>query len=143
MRYNKPINDSMRYNKPRRYKFRSNDKDFRRNDSQDLRISGINSDSNNFQRRSFSRNGLKVEKLLEKYNNLAKEALSNGDRILSESYYQHADHFLRVIGNRNSIQNNSKPHLDNSPIKENSDDKIILENKKNSSSQQPQNSEEI
>jgi len=142
MRYNKP-NDSMRYNKPRRYKFRSNDKDFRRNDSQDLRISGINSDSNNFQRRSFSRNGLKVEKLLEKYNNLAKEALSNGDRILSESYYQHADHFLRVIGNRNSIQNNSKPHLDNSPIKENSDDKIILENKKNSSSQQPQNSEEI
>ena len=143
MRYNKPINDSMRYNKPRRYKFRSNDKDFRRNDSQDLRISGSNSDSNNFQRRSFSRNGLKVEKLLEKYNNLAKEALSNGDRILSESYYQHADHFLRVIGNRNSIQNNSKPHLDNSPIKENSDDKIILENKKNSSSQQPQNSEEI
>lgn len=142
MRYNKP-NDSMRYNKPRRYKFRSNDKDFRRNDSQDLRISGINSDSNNFQRRSFSRNGLKVEKLLEKYNNLAKEALSNGDKILSESYYQHADHFLRVIENRNSIQNNSKPHLDNSPIKENSDDKIILENKKNSSSQQPQNSEEI
>ena len=142
MRYNKP-NDTMRYNKPRRYKFRSNDKDFRRNDSQDLRISGINSDSNNFQRRSFSRNGLKVEKLLEKYNNLAKEALSNGDRILSESYYQHADHFLRVIENRNSIQNNSKPHLDNSKIKENSDDKIILENKKNSSSQQPQNSEEI
>ena len=142
MRYNKP-NDSMRYNKPRRYKFRSNDKDFRRNDSQDLRISGINSDSNNFQRRSFSRNGLKVEKLLEKYNNLAKEASSNGDKILSESYYQHADHFLRVIENRNSIQNKSKPHLDNSPIKENSDDKIILENKKNSSSQQPQNSEEI
>ena len=142
MRYNKP-NDSMRYNKPRRYKFRSNDKDFKRNDSQDLRISGINSDSNHFQRRSFSRNGLKVEKLLEKYNNLAKEALSNGDRILSESYYQHADHFLRVIENRNSIHNNSKPHLDNSSIEENSDDKIILENKKNSSSQQPQNSEEI
>ena len=142
MRYNKP-NDSMRYNKPRRYKFRSNDKDFRRNDSQDLRISGINSDSNNFQRRSFSRNGLKVEKLLEKYNNLAKEALSNGDKILSESYYQHADHFLRVIENRNSIHNNSKPHLDHSSIKKNSDDKIILEDEKHSSSQQPQNSEEI
>ena len=133
----------MRYNKPRRYKFRSNDKDFRRNDSQDLRISGINSASNHFQRRSFSRNGLKVEKLLEKYNNLAKEALSNGDKILSESYYQHADHFLRVIGNRNSIQNNSKPHLDNSSIEGNSDDKIILKDKKNSPSQQPRNSEEI
>ena len=143
MRYNKPMHDSMRYNKPRRYKFRSNDKDFRRNDSQDLRIGGINSDSNHFQRRSFSRNGLKVEKLLEKYNNLAKEALSNGDKILSESYYQHADHFLRVIENRNSIHNNSKPHLDHSSIGENSDDKIILEDKKHSSSQQPQNSEEI
>ena len=133
----------MRYNKPRRNRFRSNDKGFRRNGSQDLRTGGINSASKNFHRPSFSRNGLKAEKLLEKYNNLAKEALSNGDKILSESYYQHADHFLRVIGNRNSIQNNSKPHLDNSPIKENSDDKIILENKKNSSSQQPQNSEEI
>ena len=133
----------MRYNRPRRNKFRSNDRGFRRNDSQDSRIHGINSASKNFQRRSFSRNGLKAEKLLEKYNNLAKEALSNGDKILSESYYQYADHFLRVIENRNSIQNNSKPHLDNSPIKENSDDKIILENKKNSSSQQPQNSEEI
>ena len=133
----------MRYNKPRRYKFRSNDKDFRRNDSQDLRISGINSDSNNFQRRSFNRNGLRVEKLLEKYNNLAKEALSNGDKILSESYYQHADHFLRVIENRNSIQNNSKPHLDNSSIEKNSDDKIILKDKKDPSPLQTQNTEEI
>ena len=140
----------MRYNKPRRNRFRSNDMGFRRNGSQDLRTSSINSvsnnfnsASNNFQRRSFGRNDLKAEKLLEKYNNLAKEAFTTGDKVLSESYYQHADHFLRVIENRNSIQNNSKPHLDNSPIKENSDDKIILENKKNSSSQQPQNSEEI
>ena len=133
----------MRYNKPRRYRFRSNDNDSRRNDYQDSRVSGINSASTNFQRRSFSRNGLKAEKLLEKYNGLAKEALLSGDKILSESYFQHADHFLRVIESRNLIQNNSKPHLDNSSIEENSDDKIILEDKKNSSSQQPQNSEEI
>ena len=132
----------MRYNKPRQYRFRSNDKGFRRNGSQELRTGGINPILKNFQRRSFNNNGLKAEKLLEKYNNLAKEALSNGDNILSESYYQHADHFLRVIENRNSIQNNSKPHLDNSLIKENSDDKIVLEDKKNSSSQPPQNSEE-
>ena len=133
----------MRYNNPRRNRFRSNDKGFRRNGSQDLRTGGINPVSNSFQRRSFSRNGLKAEKLLEKYNNLAKEALSNGDKILSESYYQYADHFLRVIENRNSTQNNSRSHLDNSSIKENSDDKIILEDKKSSSLQQPQNSEEI
>ena len=133
----------MRYNRPRRNKFRSNDRGFRRNDSQDSRIHGINSDSKSFQRRSFSGNGFRPEKLLEKYNNLAKEASSNGDKILSESYYQHADHFLRVIESRNLIQNNSKPHLDNSSKGENSDDKIILEDKKNSSSQQPQNSEEV
>ena len=132
----------MRYNKPRRYRPRSNDSEYRKNDFQDLRIGGVNSSSRNFQRRSFSRNGLKAEKLLEKYNNLAKEALSNGDRILSESYYQHADHFLRVIENRNLTQNNSKPHLDNSSIEKNSDNKIIIKDEKNSSSQQPQNSEE-
>ena len=142
----------MRYNKPRRNRFRSNDKGFRRNGSQELRTSDINSFSKNFQRGSFNRNGLKAEKLLEKYNNLAKEALTSGDKILSENYYQYADHFLRVIENRNLFQNNSKPHLNNSSIeqnsddkiiledKKNSDDKIILEDKKNSASQQPQNS---
>ena len=133
----------MRYNKPRRNRFGSNDKGFRRNSSQDWRSGSSNSASNNFQRGSFSRNGLKAEKLLEKYNDLAKQAFSNGDKILSESYYQHADHFLRVIENRNSIHNNSKPHLDNSSVKENCNDKIIIEDKKHSSSQQLQNSEEI
>ena len=133
----------MRYDKPRRNRFRSNNKNFRRNGSQNSRASGFSSDSNSFQRRPFSNNGLKAEKLLEKYNNLAKEALSSGDNILSESYYQHADHFLRVIENRNSIQNNPKPHLENSSIKEDSDNESILEDKKNSSPQQPQNSEEI
>ena len=133
----------MRYNKPRRNRFRSNDKGFRRNGSQDLRTGSINPVSNSFQRRFFRGNGLKAEKLLEKYNNLAKEALSNGDKILSESYYQHADHFLRVIENRNSTQDNSKPYLNNSSTKENSDNKIILEDKKSPSLQQPQNNEEI
>ena len=99
----------MRYNnnRQRRNKFRSNDRGFRRNDTQDSRIHGINSASKNFQRAFFGRNGLKAEKLLEKYNGLAKEALSSGDKILSESYFQHADHFLRVVENQNSIQNNS------------------------------------
>ena len=133
----------MRYNRPRRNRFRSNDKGFRRNGFQDLRNSGIDSTSKSYQRRPFNRNGLKAEKLLEKYNSLAKEALSNGDKILSESYFQHADHFLRVIENRSLTQNSSKPHLDNSSKEENSDDKIILEDKQNTSSQQTQNNEEI
>ena len=133
----------MRYNRLKRNKFRSNDRVFRRNGSQDSKIHGINSSSNNFKKTFFGRNGLNAEKLLEKYNDLAKEALLTGDKVLSESYYQHADHFLRIIENRNLIQNNSKPQLDNSSIEKNSDDKIILEDKKSSSLQQPQNNEEI
>ena len=133
----------MRYHKPRRNRFRSNNKSFRRNGSQNFRTGDNNTVSNSFQRKSFNRNGFNAEKLLEKYKNLAKEALSSGDKILSESYYQYADHFLRVIENRNLIQNNSKLDLDNSSIKTNSDDKIILEDEKNSSAQQPKNSEEI
>ena len=64
----------MRYNRPKRNKFRSNDRGFRRNDFQDSRIHGTNTDSKNFQRIFFGGNGLKAEKLLEKYNGLAKEA---------------------------------------------------------------------
>ena len=131
----------MRYNRPGRNRFRSNDKGFRRNGSQDLRTGGVNSVSSNFQRRPFNRNGLKAEKLLEKYNCLAKEALLNGDNILSESYFQHADHFLRVVENQNSMQNNSKPHLDNSSIVKKSDDKVIIKDEKNPSPQQSQNVE--
>ena len=119
----------MRYNKPRRNTFRSNHRGFRRDD-QGSRSHGINSASKNFQRTFFGRNGLKAEKLLEKYNGLAKEASLNGDKILSESYYQHADHFLRVVENQNSIQKNS-------------DNKIIIKDEKNSSSQQLQNIEKI
>ena len=134
----------MSYYKPKRNRFRSNNKGFRRNGSKNLRIGGINADSNNFQRKLFDRNGYNnAEKLLEKYQNLAKEASSNGDRILSESYYQYADHFLRVIENRNLVQNNSKLDLGDSSTKEKSDDKIILKDKKDLSPLQTQNTEEI
>ena len=124
----------MRYNRPRRNRFRSNDQDFRKNGSHDLRAAGVNGASS-FQRRPFNRNGIKAEKLLEKYNNLAKEASSNGDNILSESYYQHADHFLRVIENKNSSQINPKPNSDNAPVDQNSENKTVLEDKKDTISQ--------
>jgi hypothetical protein len=133
----------MRYNRLKRNKFRSNDRVFRRNGSQDSKIHGINSSSNNFKKTFFGRNGLNAEKLLEKYNDLAKEALLTGDKVLSESYYQHADHFLRIIENKNSMQNNPKPYLDNSSIEKNSDNKIITKEDKNFSSQQSQNIEKI
>ena len=47
-------------------------------------------------------------KLIEKYTELAKEALSNGDKILSENYLQHADHFIRISDKENSNKSNSE-----------------------------------
>tara|TARA_B100001027_G_scaffold67509_1_gene46053 strand:- start:573 stop:890 length:318 start_codon:yes stop_codon:yes gene_type:complete len=62
-------------------------------------ISRLTSDFGNREngfRRKQNRNNGNVEKLIIKYNELAREALSNGDKILSENYYQYADHFLRI-----------------------------------------------
>ena len=57
--------------------------------------------------RNIFRSTQSAEKLFEKYTSLAKEALSSGDKTLSENYLQHADHFMRIIEdkNKNRIQN--------------------------------------
>ena len=55
------------------------------------------SNNDNFQRKIPGRNNHNASKLIEKYNNLAREALSSGDKILSENYFQHADHFTRIL----------------------------------------------
>ena len=71
------------------------DRSFKRSNE----ISRLNSDFGNREngfRRKNNRNNGNVEKLITKYNELAREALSNGDKILSENYYQYADHFLRI-----------------------------------------------
>ena len=87
------------------FRRRSNGRGFRRhnNDNEGRRlISGAFSNprgKNNF------KSNQSVEKLLERYKLLAKEALSSGDKILSENYLQHADHFERIVSNKNSNQN--------------------------------------
>ena len=87
------------------FRRRSNGRGFRRqnNDNDGRRlISGAFTNArgkNNFKQHQ------SVEKLLERYKLLAKEALSSGDKILSENYLQHADHFERVVSYKNSNQN--------------------------------------
>ena len=79
-------------NNNKRSRYRSNgDKNYKRNGQNSSFIEG-----QNFQRRSPGRNNQNANKLIEKYSDLAREALSNGDKILSENYFQHADHFLRI-----------------------------------------------
>ena len=82
-----------RNNNNRRNKFRTSNRNFRTNGS-NIPSLGL---KDNFQRMHSSGNNNNAPKLIEKYSNLAREAFSNGDKILSENYYQHADHFIRIL----------------------------------------------
>ena len=82
-------------NNNRRNNFRRNDRNFKSNGDRS-KFNNFSS-SDNFQRKSPGRNNHNAPKLIEKYNNLAREALSSGDKILSENYFQHADHFTRIL----------------------------------------------
>ena len=95
----------MYQNRPRRFRHRSNGRNRQSHDSGDRQIR-LRSDSfSNSQTRNHFKAPLSAEKLFEKYNSLAKEALSSGDKTLSENYFQHADHFMRIIENKNINQN--------------------------------------
>ena len=74
--------------------------------------------SNDPTRNNF-RTHLSAEKLFEKYSSLAKEAMSSGDKILSENYLQHADHFMRIIEDKNRNRNQSKVSLVDTPVRNN------------------------
>ena len=106
-------------NNNRRNNFRRNDRSFKSNGDRNKFNNFTNND--NFQRKSPGRNNHNAPKLIEKYNNLAREALSSGDKILSENYFQHADHFTRIL----SEQDNQKKKRFN----ENQSSKNITEGK--------------
>ena len=86
-------------NSGRRGSFRRNDRSFKSNGERNKFNSSF-STNETFQRKSPGRNNHNASKLIEKYNNLAREALSTGDKILSENYFQHADHFTRVMSEK-------------------------------------------
>ena len=88
-------------NNVRRNNFRRNDRGFKSNSDRSKYGSNF-SKGENFQRKSPGRNNHNASKLIEKYSNLAREALSNGDKILSENYFQHADHFTRILNDQDA-----------------------------------------
>ena len=90
---------TFRNNNGRRGNFRRNDRSFKSNGERN-KFNNSFSSNETFQRKSPGRNNHNASKLIEKYNNLAREALSTGDKILSENYFQHADHFTRVLSER-------------------------------------------
>ena len=83
-----------------------------------------NSFSNNQTRYNFKPTQ-SAEKLLEKYNSLAKEAMSLGDKTLCENYLQHADHFMRIIEDKSKSRDQSTVNVTN---KSTVDDKRPSEN---------------
>ena len=83
-------------NNNRRSNFRRNDRNYKRN-GEISKFKSHFSSNDNFQRKVPSRNNHNAPKLIEKYNDLAREALTNEDKILSENYFQHADHFKRIL----------------------------------------------
>ena len=87
---------TFRNNNNRRNNFRRNDRGFKSNGDRSKYGSNF-SNNENFRRKIPNRNNQNASKLIEKYNNLAREALSVGDKILSENYFQHADHFTRIL----------------------------------------------
>tara|TARA_B100000886_G_scaffold84627_1_gene55323 strand:+ start:1092 stop:1529 length:438 start_codon:yes stop_codon:yes gene_type:complete len=94
---------TFRNNNNRRNNFRRNDRNFKSNGDRSKFGSNF-SNNENFKRKVPGRNNHNAPKLIEKYNDLAREASSNGDKILSENYLQHADHFTRVLNERESIR---------------------------------------
>ena len=109
-------------NNNRRSNFRRNNRNFKSN-GETSKFNSNFSNNENFKRKAPGRNNHNAPKLIEKYNDLAREALSNGDKILSENYLQHADHFTRILNERESFR--KEKYSEN--ISENNSD-VTLEN---------------
>ena len=110
-------------NNGRRSNFRRNTRSFK--SSGDTSKFGSNfSNNENFKRKAPGRNNHNAPKLIEKYNDLAREALSNGDKILSENYLQHADHFTRILNERENFRREKFSESRSENVSEISDENI-------------------
>ena len=88
-------------NNNRRNRFRPNsDRNFKKRNGNGHKLNGDFNNNSEFKRKNPGRNNQNAAKLIEKYNELAREALSNGDKILSENYLQHSDHFARILNSQ-------------------------------------------
>ena len=95
----------------RRPKGRNNSRrNGRRNYARPSHVIKLNDQGRSFNHQRVKHNG-NVSKLYEKYKKLALESLSAGDKILAESYFQHADHFVRMLPSQvvtnNAPENNA------------------------------------
>ena len=124
----------MNNNRRRNFRSRSQKNNFRRRGSSSLNSSSSTNLSNNGNM-NFNRNGSmnnihNVEKTMQKFQQLAKDAQSNGDPVLAQNYLQHADHYLRRYNELNDRRENSVEKV-------NSDDKTLSDEKSVEKETQP------
>ena len=126
-------------NNYRRNRYKNHvDRNHQKNGNGSALINDLHNGSN-FQRKNHGRNNHNASKLIEKYSNLAREALSNGDKILSENYFQHAEHFIRVQVekenslNKNQILKDSKPNIEKNDQEKADENQNNLESNKTNS----------
>ena len=112
-------------NNTRRNNFRRNDRNFKSNGDRP-KFGSNYSNNDNFKRKAPGRNNHNAPKLIEKYNDLAREASSSGDKILSENYLQHADHFTRIM---NEQENYKKLKFAENKSTVNTTEKVALSDK--------------
>ena len=116
------MNNYRNNNRKNRFKS-SGDRSYRKRLGNGHKNPGDFSSNTEFRHRNSSRNNQNAAKLVEKYNNLAREALSSGDKILSENYLQHADHFSRVLSMQEINKNqNEKDNVIEQDFKKNSEE---------------------
>ena len=115
----------MYQHKPRRFRRRSDGRGHQPRGSSDIQTRLRPNSFLKSQTRNHFRTPQNAEKLFEKYNTLAKEALSSGDKTLSENYFQHADHFMRIIENKNINQKQNRVQGDDKIL---GSDKHLTEN---------------
>ena len=99
--------------KPGRFRHRSNDRGFRRPNNDDGQTRVRTNSFTNGDRRNNFRPAQSAEKLFQKYSDLAKEALTSGDKTASENYFQHADHFSRIIEDKKKYRSQNKIQVSN------------------------------
>ena len=97
--------------KPRGFRRRSNGRGRSSHENSYMQARPRSNSFSNSQTRNNFRTTQSAEKLLEKYNALAKEAISSGDKTLGENYLQHADHFMRIIEDKNKNREQSKINI--------------------------------
>ena len=118
-------------NNYRRNRYKNHtDRNHQKNGNGSALINDLHNGSN-FQRKNYGRNNHNASKLIEKYSNLAREALSNGDKILSENYFQHAEHFIRVLEEKENFLNKNQILKDSKPTIKKNDQEKADENQNN------------